>query len=701
MERQAVEIERKIRFRIGVFLVLIAVLVGLYTARLFKLQEPAAASEAQDAQSYTYRSTVQAARGEILDRNGTVLVSNRASYNIQIDRYVLLNADQPNQHLLELAELCASLGVAYVDHLPISLETPYTYTLESQSSTWQNRFRLFMDANGWDTDMSPQNLMRELRDAFNIPEEWTEEQARRVVGLRYELALRAVDGTGLESYILISDVDTDTLASIMELSTPGLSVQTTTVRVYNTEYAAHILGYLGSMMADEYEETYQALGYPMNAQVGRTGVELAFEEVLHGVDGEKVTTVSEDGEILDEYWVTEPEAGDNVMLTIDIEMQAAAEEALEEIILDLRANGIPSSSDSQGRGTDAEGGALVAIEVDTGKVLVSASYPTFSLETFYEDYAEVSQDPYNPYYNRALSPGAPGSTFKMVTAIAAIDSAGIGRYREIEDQGRYTYFETYQPECLIYTNTGTTHGIINMMEALEVSCNYYFYEVGRETGITAIDTVARNLGLGEPTGIELPEEIGHRANAETKAELYANDPNLSGWYDADTVAAAIGQSENSFTPLQLANYTAALANGGPRYKVTILERVVSSDYEGILVQNEPQLVSSYTFSEEAMACVEEGMRLAASGSRGTATAYLGDYEIAVCAKTGTAEHGAGGSANGVFVCYAPADDPQIAIAVYVEKGGQGGNLARAARAVMDVYFQTESSEQLTGENTVN
>lgn len=694
--------ERKARFRIGVFLVMIAVLVGLYAARLFKLQEPAASGDGQNVRTYTYESTVQAARGEILDRNGNVLVTNRASYNLEIVSNILLNyADNPNQHLLELAEICEALGVDYVDNLPVSETTPYTYTLEEQSSTQQNYFRLFMAARGWDTDMSPQNLIRELRDAFNIPEDWTETQARQVVGIRYELALRSVDGTGLGNYILAEDVGTDVLAAIMELDTPGLNVQTTTVRVYNTEYAAHILGYLGAMDTQEYESIYAELDYPMDARVGKSGVEQAFEQQLHGVDGRRRTTVDESGEVLNEEWITEPEAGDNVMLTIDIDLQAAAEDALEEIILDLRENGLPSSSsDSQGRGTDAEGGALVAVQVKTGDVLVCASYPTYSLETFYEDYAEVSQDPYNPYYNRALNPSAPGSTFKMVTAIAAIDGAGVGRYREIEDQGRYTYFETYQPECLIYTNTGTTHGIINMMEALEVSCNYYFYEVGRETGITAIDEVARNLGLGEPTGIEIPESIGHRANPETKAELYADNPDLSGWYDADTVAASIGQSENSFTPMQVAVYTSALANGGPRYKATILERIVSSDYEEILVQNEPVLANDYTFSSEAMACVEEGMRLAASGSRGTATAYLGSYDVAVCAKTGTPEHGSGGSANGSFVCYAPADDPQIAIAVFVEKGAQGGNLARAAIAVMDEYFQTAADDQLSGENTV-
>ena len=405
--------------------------------------------------------------------------------------------------------------------------------------------------------------------------------------------------------------------------------------------------------------------------------------------------------MLDEYWAVEPEAGDCVMLTIDINLQAAAEEALEKIILDLRENGLSSSSssDSKGKGQDAEGGALVAIDVNTGEVLACASYPTYSLETFYEDYATLSEYPYKPYYNRALqAPMPPGSTFKMVTSIAAIDSAGIGRYYEIDDLGKYTYFETYQPECLIYTNTGTTHGVINMMEALSVSCNYYFYEVGRRTGITAIDNVAKQLGLGEPTGVEIGEAIGYRANPETKAEVHKDNPDLAGWYDADTIAAAIGQSENRFTPMQLAVYTAALANQGKRYKATFLKQIISSDYSEILVENEPVVANNYTFSDEAMAAVEGGMRLAVT--EGTASTYLKNYDVAVCAKTGTAEHGSTGSAHGAFVCYAPMDDPQIAIAVYVEKGAQGGNLAQAAVAVMDEYFKDAPTDDLPGETVV-
>lgn len=674
----------------------------VYAVRLFKLQEPVEERGPDSIQSNPRFSTVQAARGNILDRNGNILVTNRASYNLEVDNFVLFNSDSPNETLLQAAELCRELGLEYVDHLPLSWDPPYAYTTEEQPSNWQRYFRLFLSARGWDSDMLPRNLMRELKRAYQIPSEWTDEQARMVVGLRYELTLRTIDGTGLENYILLSDAPPETLAIFMELALPGFSVQTTTVREYRTKFAAHILGNVGEMSPDEYNDIYEARDYPMNAKVGKAGVELAFEENLHGVDGTKITTVTKEGEVINEEWRKKPEAGDNVFLTIDIGLQQVAEEALEKVILDLRENGLSSSSkDAQGRGTDAEGGALVAQDIKTGDILACASYPTFDLSRYLEQYSEVIQDPYRPYFNRAFVPQPPGSTFKMVTAIAAIDYEHIGRHYQINDLGKYTAFKEneYQPECLIYTNTGTTHGIINMMEALEVSCNYYFYEVGQRAGIAAIDRVSKNLGLGEPTGIELPESVGHRANAETKKTVYKDTPDRSDWYEADTVAASIGQSENSFTPLQLAVYTGALANGGPRYRATFLRRIVSADYKTLIYQNQPELVSDYRFSDEAHKCIQEGMRLAVDGPNGTA-GLLKNYQVPVCAKTGTAEHGSAGSANGAFVCYAPADDPQIAIAVYVEKGAQGGNLAKAAIPVMDEYFRTAQDSSIPKENVV-
>ena len=242
-----------------------------------------------------------------------------------------------------------------------------------------------------------------------------------------------------------------------------------------------------------------------------------------------------------------------------------------------------------------------------------------------------------------------------------------------------------------------------MEEALAVSCNYFFYEAGIRTGMPDIDAVAKDLGLGEKTGVELFEEQGHRANAESKAALYADDPSRSGWYDADTLMLSIGQSECAFTPIQLASYTAALANRGVRYRATFLNRVISSDYQTLVASAEPEVLSTCPICDDAYYAYTTGMRMAVSDDRGTVKSYLGDYPVAVAGKTGTAQHSSQGSDNGSFVCYAPYEDPQIAIAVFVEKGAQGGNLSRVAKAIMDVYFgQTQQANaELPGENVGN
>ena len=687
--------ERRVRFRTGVILTLIFFISAVFVFRLYKIQETDGQEiDAQMLSAYTYQTTVKAARGNILDRNGEVLVSNRASYNIEIVYYVFFNGESPNESLLKLVNLCKELGIAYTDHLPISREKPYTYTLDSTSQTWQDAFKTYLSSWDWDSDISAQTLMKLMKDAYKIPDTWTEEEAREVIGLRYELSLRTC--TSLEQYVLAYDVTSEQLAAIMELSIPGVVVETTTVREYQTPYAAHILGHIG-LMNDEEVAQYQEEGYPLDAKVGKDGIEQAFESYLHGTDGVKTTTIAADGTILDEHYITTPEAGDNVELTIDIDVQAAAEDALEDVILDLRENGV--GSDEEGK--DAEGGAVVVVECKTGEVLASASYPTFDPGTYSQNFNALLEEEYGPLFNRALlQTYPPGSVYKMVTAIAAIDDAGISRYLQIEDKGVYTRYEGYQPKCHIYTSTGTTHGVINMMQALSVSCNYYFYEVGRQTGITAMDLVAKGLGLGEATGVELPESVGYRANAETKALLHKDDETQSGWYDADTIMAAIGQSENKFTPMQMACYTAALANRGTRYEATFLSRVFSADYSQVIREHEPTVASRLAISQDAIACVQEGMELAAT--EGTAATYLKDYPIKVCAKTGTAQHGDSGSDHASFVCYAPADDPEIAIAVYVEKGAQGGNLARVATAVMDVYFnRSQENDTIQQENLLS
>ena len=739
--------QHKFAFRVGVLVLLIAVMAGVFSVRLHNVQiTQAAEQDPTPSGSVTYHTRVTAARGEILDRNGNVLVGNRASYNLVIVREVLMSADAPNENLRRLVDLCSELGLEYTDHFPVTQEKPYAY-VDSGSSLWDSYIRTFLTERGWDTDVSAPQLIRWLKEIYHLPADWTEEECRRVISLRYELDLRRYIGT-LDTYVLMTDVDALSLAAITELNIPGLNVETSSVRQYNTTLAAHILGTIGKMDGTDWE-TYESKGYAMDAYIGKDGLERAFEEELHGSDGTRVTTITADGNILEEHYAVDPVAGNNIETTIDLGLQKVAEESLAAKILSLRENGVGAS----GNGKDAEGGAVVVMKVKTGEVLACASYPTYDLSTYNTNYNELAADPYKPFNNRALGlPYPPGSTYKMVTTIAAIDSGTISRWTQIEDEGVYTRFEDagYMPRCMLYTTTGATHGLINVMEALAVSCNYYFYEAGYRTGITAIDNTAKALGLGavfawrgrmvdepllrrvrqmlavrrvgnvlpvivavvpakaEQYGRivrarlqlpgELPEAVGRRANPETKKELY--DEGHDGWYDADTVAASIGQSENRFTPLQLCSYTAALANRGVRYKATLLKRVLSSDYQELVLENQPVVASTLDISDEAYAAYSEGMREAVTS--GTAYSAFVGYDVAVCAKTGTAQHGSGGSDNASFVLYAPADDPEIAIAIYVEKGAQGGTLGTIARDILTAYFsEAGSTDTVPAENALN
>lgn len=682
--------QHKFSFRVGVLILLIAVMAGIFGVRLYDVQVTQASQvDHTPSGSHTYRTRVTAARGEILDRNGKVLIGNRASYNLTLIYAIVFSAENPNENLRKLTNLCNELGLEMTDHFPVTMEKPYTYTTNEYSSTWNSYFKTFLDERGWDSDISAPQLIRRLKDTYHLPADWTEEEARRVISIRYELDLRR--WTSLPTYVLLNDVDSVSLAAITELNIPGVNVETSTVRQYNTTYAAHILGRIGLMNAEEYE-IYKEKDYAMDAYVGKEGLERAFEDDLHGTDGLRVTTISADGTVLEEYYKTMPQAGKNIELTIDIDLQKVSEDALKAHILSLREDD-----------GDAEGGAVVVQEVKTGQILACASYPTFDPATYSQKYNELLETDFAPLYNRALQAAyPPGSTYKMVTTIASIDSGTIGRWVEIEDKGIYRRFEDvgYTPRCMLYTTAGATHGYVNAMEALAVSCNYYFYEVGYQTGITKIDEVAKALGLGEATGVELDESVGRRANAETKKLLYSKG--YDGWYDADTVAAAIGQSENRFTPMQLACYTSALANHGTRYKATFLQRVLSSDYSELLYESTPVVESQLNISDEAYAAYTEGMRLSVTWANGTSHYYLGDYDVAVCAKTGTAEHGGNGSDNAAYVLYAPADDPQIAIAVYVEKGTPGSRLAKVARAILDAYFSTSSNvDTVPAENIAN
>ena len=673
--------DRLYRFRITLVSVLVLVMAVIFTGRLFGIQlgtrDAAIGGSYSASNTSTYTQNVSAARGEILDRHGTVLVSNRATYSVTLNSFVLFNADDPNGSLLKLAETCQKNGIKYTDSLPLTMTAPYAYDEEKLGST----FSYFLLGRDWDADMTADNLARRLKSSYHIPEEWTETQARLVIGLRYELDLPIYANTA--TYVLAEDVSADQLAILKELGIPGMDVTTSTVREYNTIYAAQLLGHVQSMLPGQFESTYEAMGYSMDAKVGQDGLEAGFEELLHGTDGVKVVTVASDGTVLDEYWETEPRSGANVITTIDIGLQEAAEKSLQHRITNL------AESTAVGKdGYDADSGAMVIMDPRNGEVLAAASYPSYDPADYFEKYNELMLAKGAPLQNRALNNAyPPGSTFKMITSVAAM-RAGIAPGFTVDGQGYYKFDDGTTLSCWI-VNSGGVHGVLDMRGALANSCNIYFYTVGMMTGIDMLDQTAWSFGIGQDPGSEVATNFGQMASPEVKKEAYPEDK-YNDWFYADTATASIGQNLTQVTPLQLCRYVSCIANKGTLYNTTFLRRAVSSDFQTLVKGNDYTPAATEVISPSEYQVLYEGMRQCATEGTGK---KLKDYPVACCAKTGTASHGSGGSDHGVFVCWAPAEDPEICIAIYIEHGASGSNFAEAAMDVMDYYFGTQDSAQ--------
>ncbi len=702
--------ERMTRFRSYVLLGLFGFLMFLYATKLFSLQIIETKGNTDNATTYSTITTVRAARGDILDRNGNVLVGNRASYDLVFNHYVIKSADNRNQYLYNLLKKCQELGVPHNDHFPISSTRPFVYTLDSYNDSWQRYFRTFMVDWGLDPDVTAPLLIERMRERYELPEDWSDEDARGVIGLRYEFDLRGV--TNLPNYTFIEDVSSENLSAILELNTPGLMVESSTVREYHTKYAAHILGYMGGMDNDDWNK-YKEQGYSMDAYIGQSGFEEAFEEYLHGIDGSRLDVVSKEGAIVRQSYLEgkEPIAGNNVETTIDITLQKVAEDALTEVMQNM-VNPEINLATGESTGLDAEGAAVIVMKVKTGEILACASYPTFNLSTMNQDWNDIMSDPLKPFFNRAFGAAyAPGSTFKMCTLVSAMEHTNkkgeriLGYMETIKDEGVFTRLEGFSPKCLLYSSVYATHGTIDATDALKVSCNYFFYELGYRLTWEMMDETAKGFGLGEPTGIELTEKTGWRSNPTSKAASYTGPD--AAWNAGDRVLTAIGQSENRYTPLQLCVYACTLANRGTRYRATFLNRVASSDYRTLIKQNEPEIVSKMDISYDTYEVYMTGMRKVVTEVAGTANKYFGGqqdpkpFPVAVCAKTGTAQHSSGGSDHASFICFAPMEDPEIAVAVYGEKAAHGSWLAPVAQDILEAYFEMEAaSDVFTYENQV-
>ena len=661
--------------RFFVLQILILVLFALLVTRLFNLQIVDGSKYKAAAGSKNSVNLVEKApRGEIYDRYGKPLVVNRECYSINLIK-TAVSENELNEIIYKLFKVIEKENQMITDSFPVT-ETDFKFTFENDEE--KNKW-FETNEKKVNIGMSASEVVKKYAEIYGITKNYSKRDLRKIVGIRYEAELRGF--SALSPYTVIEDANIGVVAAIKERQNEfkGVEITNNYVREYNNGMlASHILGRIGKMNEKEYS-VYKEKGYSYNDVVGKQGIEKAAEEYLRGEDGIKGSEYNVDGENVTIINKKEAKPGANVVLTIDSELQLAAEESLEKNIKSISASG------TEKHGIDADSGAAVVIDVHNGDVLACASYPTYNLSEFNNLYSELSKDLAKPLWNRAVSGTyAPGSTFKPLTAIAALECGAITPSEKITDEGVYRFYKDYQPKCWIWQEYGATHGSINVSKAIEGSCNYFFCETGRRIGIEKIDEYASRFGLGEYTGIELPEETtGYVAGPDAKKKMVKNATE-QGWFGGDTIQAAIGQSYNLFTPVQLANYAATIANGGTRYKVNLIKSVRSGTDRREIVSSQPQIVEKINLKPETLEAVKLGMKNVVD--EGSASAIFSDYKIQIGGKTGTAQIGSKQSNNALFIAFAPLENPEIAVCVVLEHGVRGANAAYVARDIFDSYF---------------
>lgn len=631
----------------------------------------------QSVRTITQQETVEASRGIITDRNGRTLVSNRSSYNLTFDSSLLKSDDDENQAILRLIQLCQTHNVAWQDNLLITRSAPFTYTVDSASSTQKNRFCKYLQSlNLVSSDLSaddisaqmltnagltPEKLLETMRATYRIPGTFSADEARQVLGVQYELAVRKLVNT--TAYVFAEDVSTELISVITDGKYAGVRVTSSSVREYETTSAAHILGTVGRINEEEYADL-KTKNYNMDDWIGKSGVEQAFETYLKGTDGIRIVSTNSEGKITSELYAEEPKPGGTVGLTIDLNLQQAAEAALAETVQRMDAED----------GNMTRGAGVAVIKVGTGEVLALASYPTFDLADYNADYTALKDDPSNPLFNRATQGTyAPGSTLKPMTAVAALEEGKVTTTEKIDDTGCWYYpGASTGDHAWCWKRSG--HGWLNITQAITNSCNYFFAEMGYRLGLNDLNKYASYFGLGAHTGIEIGDAAGALAQEEPGQDL-------APW-------AAFGQANYLFTPLQLANYIATLVDGGKHYDAHLLKSVKAYDNSSVLYAEESKPSNSFTISDSTLNAVKEGMHgLTTAG--GSLSSYFSSCVVDAGAKTGTAQISKETKNNGVFVCFAPYDNPQIALAIVIEKGGTGSALASTAVKILNAYFTSD------------
>ncbi len=667
----------------------------LMVLQLVQLQVIKGEEYRNTSQSRLFReASVQAPRGEIFDRNGVLVATNREAFNVQMVK-TSIEPEKFNQMIISLIKILEKNSNSYRDNFPMTINP---IKLEFKNGQEEDGLKIKQFKKKFkvkDLNISDKQLFDEIRKYYEIPDYFSVEDARKVMAIRYEMATQPL--SQFDPVEIAVDVSKETVAELEErnIDFPGVSISIQPVREYpNGAVAAHIIGYIGKINEREFKERKDN-GYRNNDIIGKDGLEKSLEDLLKGENGSKKVEMDTMGRLTGEIGGSSPEPGNNIHLTIDLELQKVAEKSLQETIKKINSGGYKD------RFEDARSGAVVAIDVSNGEVLALASYPSYEPSQFVDGLSaeewQILTDTQNkqPLYNRAIQGTySPGSTFKMVTALAALEEKKVTIGERIKDEGRYTRYSDYQPRCWIWNQGHRTHGYVNISDAIKVSCNYFFYEMGYRTGIDNINKYAKMFGLGSKTGIELPgERAGILAGPEYK------EANGDRWYPGNTLQAAIGQSDYSFSPVQMANYIATLTNGGTRNRPRLISKVTTwngapvdeSRIKEVLSINLGEPFNDYTESlninEQNIKAVFEGMKSVTGDAGGTAYGTFAGFPISVGGKTGTVQVPGNKSDHALFVGFAPYENPKIAIAVLIEHGGHGSYTAPVARDIIAQYYK--------------
>lgn len=678
--------KKEINFRYNLITIFTYIVGVILIVQLFNLQIVNGAKYRQESNTrLTRESTLEAARGDILDRSGNILVTSSQKFNLELYKSKI-DTETLNNSILKIVNVLEKYEVSYTDSFPISIN-PFQFTISDDNlKKWKKN-------NEIDENATAEEAFYVFKDKYKISNQDVSE-IRKIIAIRYAISIEGYSST--KSLTIAKDIPREAIAEFSENSEnyPGINISVQPVRLYKEgTLASHILGYAAKISDDEYKNLKG--DYDQNDLIGKTGIESLFEKYLKGKKGTKQIDMAVDGTTTAEVVEDEAIAGSNVILTIDSKLQKIAEEALKDNIEKIKNGGF-------GKVYDAKGGSCVVMNVKTGEVLAMASYPDYNPQSFANGISSEEWKSYNentsyPLLNKCIqSAYEPGSIFKMVTAIAGLESGNISLTERINDTGVYKKYGT-DWKCWYYTDYHTGHGYLNVIGAIQKSCNFFFYETADRMGIDTLDKYAKYFGLGTKTGIELPGEVsGNLASKE-----YVKSINES-WNPGDTINAAIGQGYNKFTPLQMAKYISMVANGGNKVDVSIVKSIQNADGTEVSKDEINKFVSEkleiskdnesedITLSSEYVNAVKEGMRSVTSGEAGTAYARFKNFNISVGGKTGSAEAGKDAKGkdivNAWFAAFAPYEDPEIAVVVMVENGGHGNYTAEAVRNVMAEYF---------------